>query len=111
MIRRITNRVFAVNSLILTHGIQELPNHKRERQQRSSIGMRNASAAGVLTLIILMISGGRATVAQNVLYKNAFSLGEITLLDGPFKHARDLNLNVILQYDVDRLLAPYQKQA
>jgi uncharacterized protein len=112
MKRRITDRVFAVNSLILTHGVQELPNHKLEKQQSSFyIWMGNASAAGVLTLIILMISGGRATVAQNVLYKNAFSLDEITLLDGPFKHARDLNLNVILQYDVERLLAPYQKQA
>src|SRR6478609_856154 len=108
MKRRITDRVY---SLILTRCIQELPDHKLEqRQSSSSIWMRNASVAGALTLIILMISG-YATVAQNNLYKNAFSLSEITLSDGPFKHARDLNLNVILQYDVDRLLAPYQKQA
>ena len=112
MIQRITDRAFAVNSLILTHGFQELPSRKREEQQRSfSIWMKKTSAACILTLVILMISGGYVTVAQNALYKNAFSLSEVTLLDGPFRHARDLNLNVILQYDVDRLLAPYQKQA
>jgi hypothetical protein len=33
------------------------------------------------------------------------------LLDGLFKHARDLNIEVLLKYDVDRLLAPYRKVA
>ncbi|MBN2201452.1 glycoside hydrolase family 127 protein [bacterium] len=49
--------------------------------------------------------------AQTRLYPNEFPLGDVTLLDGPFKHARDLNLEVLLQYDVDRLLAPYRKEA
>jgi hypothetical protein len=48
---------------------------------------------------------------QEKLYKNEFSLSDVTLLEGPFKHARDLNLKVLLQYDVDRLLAPYRKEA
>jgi DUF1680 family protein len=38
-------------------------------------------------------------------------LGDVILLDGPFKHARDLNLEVLMKYDVDRLLAPYRKEA
>jgi uncharacterized protein len=50
-------------------------------------------------------------VAQSKLYTNAFAPHEIILLDGPFKHARDLNIQVLLQYNVDRLLAPYQKEA
>jgi DUF1680 family protein len=49
--------------------------------------------------------------AQDKLYPNEFPLGDVTLLDGPFKHACDLNIQVLLQYDVDRLLAPYRKEA
>ena len=49
--------------------------------------------------------------AQDKLYKNTFPLGDVELLNGPFKHARDLNIQVLLKYDVDRLLAPYRKEA
>ena len=49
--------------------------------------------------------------AQDKLYSNEFPLGDVTLLDGPFKHARDLNIQTLLKYDVDRLLAPYRKEA
>jgi hypothetical protein len=49
--------------------------------------------------------------AQERLYRNTFPLSDVTLLDGPFKHARDLNTQVLLEYDVDRLLAPYRKEA
>lgn len=55
--------------------------------------------------------GSNSLNAQNKLYPNEFQLGDVTLLDGPFKHARDLNLQVLLKYDVDRLLAPYRKEA
>jgi len=49
--------------------------------------------------------------AQDKLYANEFPLRDVTLLDGPFKHARDLNIKTLLKYDVDRLLAPYRKAA
>jgi uncharacterized protein len=49
--------------------------------------------------------------SQERLYLNTFPLGSVKLLDGPFKHARDLNIQTLLQYDVDRLLAPYRKEA
>ena len=49
--------------------------------------------------------------AQSSLYGNTFSLGEVTLSDGPFKHACDLNIKKLLEYDIDRLLAPYLKEA
>jgi len=49
--------------------------------------------------------------AQDKLYPNEFPLKDIILLEGPFKHARDLNIEVLLKYDVDRLLAPYRKEA
>jgi len=49
--------------------------------------------------------------AQDKLYPNEFPLGDVKLLDGPFKQARDLNMQTLLKYDVDRLLAPYRKEA
>lgn len=49
--------------------------------------------------------------AQDKLYANTFPLGDVTLLDGIFKQARDLNIEVLLKYDTDRLLAPYRKEA
>jgi len=48
---------------------------------------------------------------QDKLYPNNFPLSDVTLLDGPFKHARDLNIETLLKYDVNRLLAPYRKEA
>ena len=49
--------------------------------------------------------------AQDKLYHNTFNLNQVELLDGPFKHAMDLNVKVLLEYDTDRLLAPYLKEA
>lgn len=49
--------------------------------------------------------------AQEKLYPNTFPLGDVTLLDGPFKNASDLNIKTLLEYDADRLLAPYRKEA
>ena len=49
--------------------------------------------------------------AQDKLYSDEFPLGDVQLLDGPLKKARDLNIRTLLQYDCDRLLAPYRKEA
>ena len=49
--------------------------------------------------------------AQDRLYADEFPLGDVTLLDGPLKKARDLNIQTLLKYDCDRLLAPYLKEA
>ncbi len=49
--------------------------------------------------------------AQDKLYQNTFPLRDVVLSDGPFKHARDLNIQTLLQYNVDRLLAPYRKES
>src|SRR5690554_1819688 len=54
---------------------------------------------------------GTQLSAQEKLYSNAFELNDVRLLDSPFKHATDLNTEILLQYDVDRLLAPFLKQA
>jgi len=60
-----------------------------------------------LFLSLLFFCNGHA---QEKLYPNTFDLNQVTLLEGPFKTARDLNIEVLLQYDMDRLLAPYRKE-
>jgi DUF1680 family protein len=59
----------------------------------------------ILTICCLLLT----TLAAA--YNDEFSLGDVTLLDGPLKKACDLNVKTLLQYDCDRLLAPYRKEA
>ena len=40
-----------------------------------------------------------------------FDLDQVTLLDGPFKHATDLNIQSLLNYEPDRLLAKFRMEA
>jgi|WetSurMetagenome_2_1015567.scaffolds.fasta_scaffold00161_25 uncharacterized protein len=40
-----------------------------------------------------------------------FNLTDVKLLDGPFKHATDLNVKTLLNYDPDRLLANFRTEA
>lgn len=65
----------------------------------------------VISLLFLAaVCGGLK--AQDKLYPNTFSLGEVRLLEGsPYKQACDLNIRTLLKYDTDRLLAPYLKEA
>ena len=62
-----------------------------------------------LSAALLLAAAGAS--AQDKLYPNEFPLGDVTLLDGPLKTARDLNLEVLMKYEVDRMLAPYRKEA
>jgi DUF1680 family protein len=59
----------------------------------------------------VLILNGCVVYAQERLYHNEFPLSDVTLLDGPFKKARDLNIKTLLEYNVERLLAPYRKEA
>jgi DUF1680 family protein len=49
--------------------------------------------------------------AQDGLYPNEFPLGSVTLLNGPFKTAMDLNVTNLLKYPVNRLMASYRTAA
>lgn len=49
--------------------------------------------------------------AQSRLYPRLFDLQDVTLNDGVFKTAMELNDSTLLAYDVDRLLTPYMRQA
>ena len=63
---------------------------------------------GTFTLLFI---GILSLHGQDKLYVNTFSLEDVRLLDGPFKKAQDLNVKTLLKYDINRLLAPYQKAA
>jgi len=62
-------------------------------------------------IITIFLALGTIAIAQDKLYADEFPLGDVTLLDGPLKKAQDLNVKTLLQYDCDRLLAPYRKEA
>lgn len=61
----------------------------------------------------MIIACGIAVSAypQQALYPSSFPLGDVQLLDSRFSKAQALNVDVLLKYDVDRLLAPYLKEA
>ncbi|MFN2126421.1 MAG: beta-L-arabinofuranosidase domain-containing protein [Anaerolineales bacterium] len=67
----------------------------------------------IITIATVLLTVWFPTIisAQDKLYENEFPLSDVILLDGAFKQARDLNIEVLLQYDVNRLLAPYRKEA
>jgi len=64
-----------------------------------------------LVACMLMVAAAATANAQDKLYADEFPLGDVTLLNGPLKKARDLNVQTLLKYDCDRLLAPYRKEA
>ena len=65
----------------------------------------------LFSILIFITCIGNSAISNGQNYSNTFYPADVTLLDGPFKHARDLNIQYLLEYDVDRLLAPYRKEA
>ena len=61
-----------------------------------------------LSLLFLV---SQQLVSQEQLYPDHFPLQDIRLKEGIFKHAMDLNIQSLLEYDTDRLLAPFFKTA
>jgi len=66
-----------------------------------------------VALAIAIIVVGQASPASAAIEQKAklFPLTQVKLLDGPFKHAQDLNLKYVLAHDPDRFLAPFRKEA
>ena len=72
--------------------------------------MKKTLILSALSLFLLMSNTTKVS-AQSEIYPEHFDLEEVTLLDSPFKTAMDLNINPLLQYDVDRLLTPFVREA
>ena len=64
-----------------------------------------------LTIVTLLSISALGVQAQSLLYPSHFDLQEVTLLDGPMKTVMDKNIEMLMQYDTDRLLTPYVRQA
>ena len=64
-----------------------------------------------LFLTAFLLTVITAASAQSELYPKHFDLEQVTLLDGPMKTAMDLNFEMLMQYDTDRLLTPFIVQA
>ena len=66
----------------------------------------------VLTyLLIFSISCNNSNSDQNRCKVYPFELNDVKLLDGPFKHATELNEKSLLSYDSDRLLSKFRSEA
>ena len=52
-----------------------------------------------LLFTMLMTMTTNSVSAQDRLYADEFPLGDVTLLDGPLKKARDLNIQTLLKYE------------
>ncbi|MBQ8050434.1 MAG: glycoside hydrolase family 127 protein [Bacteroidaceae bacterium] len=64
----------------------------------------------ILTTLVLLTALTTGW-AQSRLYPHLFDLSEVTLGEGPLQTALLLNADVLMQYDVDRLLTPFVRQA
>lgn len=72
---------------------------------------KNLFAKFAVAAFCILCSYSNTLSAQTQLYNNSFQLSDVVLKDKTFKHARDLNIQTLLQYDVDRLLAGFRKIA
>ena len=52
-------------------------------------------------------TGGAEVVSFRAL---SFDLSDVKLLDGPFRHATQLNVESLLNYEPDRLLAAHRRE-
>ena len=64
----------------------------------------------LLSAIVIALAPVRSS-AQSQLYPHHFELSEVTLTGGPMLTAMEKNTALLLQYDVDRLLTPFVRQA
>ena len=62
----------------------------------------------VALLSSILLAAGLIQAAEPL---KAFDLKDVRLLESPFKHAEQIDIKYILEMDVDRLLAPYLKEA
>ena len=49
--------------------------------------------------------------SQDLLYSDMFALGDVQLLGGPLKDRQNLNVETLLSYDTDKLIAPFYEEA
>src|SRR5574344_966204 len=65
----------------------------------------------IISICLMLFGLSLGANAQSKLYPQLFDLGDVTLNGGPFLHAMTLNDSILLEYDLGRLMQPYEKQA
>jgi len=65
----------------------------------------------VVTVVLILLSGACQKEVDSRITVEPFDLKMVTLLDGPFKHAMELNIRSLLNYEPDRLLAKFRTEA
>lgn len=65
----------------------------------------------IITAAAAMAMAAMPARAQSQLYPQHFMLSEVSLGEGPMLEALETNTNMLMQYDVDRLLTPFVRQA
>jgi len=73
--------------------------------------LRLVKAAMLLLFVLCLFSCTRPASPYTQLYPQLFPLEQVRLGDGPMRSAMNLNDSILLQYDVDRLLTPFCRQA
>ena len=73
--------------------------------------MKRISMVYRLFVAVALLTLSYSAKSQSQLYPQHFDLDEVTLLDGPFKTSMDKNIEVLLKYDVNRLLTPFVRQS
>jgi DUF1680 family protein len=68
-----------------------------------------AAVAAASTLAAVIVTGRRLPSPTERV--TTFPLSQVRVLDGPFKHAQDLNIDYVRALEPDRLLAPYRTEA
>lgn len=71
--------------------------------------MKKIYRLAFMALSFALVSQG--VDAQSRLYPHLFDLGDVTINSGQFLHAMTLNDSILLEYDLGRLMQPYEKQA
>jgi hypothetical protein len=82
------------------------PNNNKPQQSYN-----NMKATPFLLSCLLALGTVQPSDAQSEIYPRHFDLEEVTLLDGPMKTAMYKNFDMLLEYDVDRLLTPFVRQS
>ena len=78
------------------------------------LALAAAPALGITPALSLAAAAGDFTIETRdkvALQAQPFPLGDVRLLDGPFKHAQELDQQYLLSLDVDRLLYPFRVNA
>ena len=76
--------------------------------------MKNVKLTNSILLICIIFfscSSNFDRAKDSRLKVDPFDLQDITLLDGPFKHATELNIESLLRYEPNRLLSKFRSEA